>query len=144
MDKRMCRFSEGMITLPEGYSERTLNTFADPSGREPPITLSRDSLGNCNSLEEYIASQLGLLQQQTKGWRQAPCEEAELGKGLATGVMLSYDFLRPDNLRLFQKQALFTLDMEHLLIFSLSSPCAPTQADTQRFNAILQSFRIDI
>lgn len=143
MDNKVCRFSEGMITLPEGYGERTLNTFVDLDARQPPITLSRDSLGIHNSVEEYIASQLGLLQKQTREWKQAPYREAVLGEDLACGVMLAYNFLRPDNIRMFQKQAIFTLDMENLLIFSLSRASALTQADTQRFSDILRSFRFN-
>lgn len=143
MDKKLCRFSEGTIALPQGYCERTINTFADIHAKQPPITLSRDRLGNHNSVEEYIASQLSILQKQTKEWVQAPCEEAVLGDGLASGMMIAYNFLRPDNIRMFQKQAVFTLDMEHLLIFSLSRASALTEADTQRFTALLQSFQLN-
>lgn len=141
MNKRICRFSEGMIMLPEGYCERTLNTLADVRSKQPPVTISRDSLGNHNSVEEYIGSQLSILQKQVKEWKQDAFEEAILGEHLATGIMITYNFMRPDNVCMFQKQAIFTLDMENLLIFSLSRIGAITEEDRQRFNDILNSFR---
>lgn len=64
MDKNICRFTEGMITLPQGYCERTLNTLSDSRSILPPITLSRDKLGDHNNPEKYIFSQLTILQKQ--------------------------------------------------------------------------------
>ncbi|WP_337013711.1 DcrB-related protein [Pantoea sp. AS142] len=141
MDKTTCRFTEGMITLPQGYCERTLNTLTDMRSTLPPITLSRDKLGDHNNPEEYILSQLAILQKQMKDWQQEVHQPVVLGNNLTTGIMITYDFLRPDNLRLYQKQAIFTLNMEDLLIFSLSKAAPITSADIQLFSDILKSFR---
>ncbi|PXW15136.1 DcrB-related protein [Pantoea sp. JKS000250] len=141
MDKTICRFTEGTITLPEGYCERTLNTLADTRSVLPPITISRDKLGDHNNPEEYILSQLAILQKQMKDWQQEVHQPVVLGDNLTTGIMISYDFLRPDNLRLYQKQALFTLNMEDILIFSLSKASPITAADLQLFSDTLKSFR---
>ncbi|WP_315316034.1 DcrB-related protein [Pantoea vagans] len=141
MDKTICRFTEGTITLPEGYCERTLNTLADTRSVLPPITISRDKLGDHNNPEEYILSQLAILQKQMKDWQQEAHQPVVLGDNLTTGIMISYDFLRPDNLRLYQKQALFTLNMEDILIFSLSKASPITSTDIQLFSDTLKSFR---
>lgn len=141
MDKTICRFTEGTITLPEGYCERTLNTLADTRSVLPPITIYRDKLGDHNNPEEYILSQLAILQKQMKDWQQEAHQPVVLGDNLTTGIMISYDFLRPDNLRLYQKQALFTLNMEDILIFSLSKASPITAADLQLFSDTLKSFR---
>ncbi|MCX3308698.1 DcrB-related protein [Pantoea vagans] len=141
MDKTICRFTEGTITLPEGYCERTLNTLADTRSVLPPITISRDKLGDHNNPEEYILSQLAILQKQMKDWQQEAHQPVVLGDNLTTGIMISYDFLRPDNLRLYQKQALFTLNMEDILIFSLSKASPITAPDIQLFSDTLKSFR---
>jgi len=141
MDKTICRFTEGTITLPEGYCERTLNTLADTRSVLPPITISRDKLGDHNNPEEYILSQLAILQKQMKDWQQEVHQPVVLGDNLTTGIMISYEFLRPDNLRLYQKQALFTLNMEDILIFSLSKASPITAADLQLFSDTLKSFR---
>lgn len=142
MDKHICRFSEGMVTVPEGYCERTLNTLADTRSVLPPITISRDKLGNHNNLEEYIASQLSILQKQMKNWQQGPHEQAVLGQNLTSGVLITYDFMRGDNIRLYQKQAIFTLNMEDLLIFSLSKASPLSAEDVQRFSDTLKSFQL--
>lgn len=141
MDKTICRFTEGMITLPQGYCERTLNTLADTRSTLPPITLSRDKVGDHNNPEEYILSQLAILQKQMKDWQQEVHQPVVLGNNLTTGIMITYDFLRPDNLRLYQKQAVFTLNMDDLLIFSLSKASPITAADLQIFSDTLESFR---
>lgn len=141
MDKTICRFTEGTITLPEGYCERTLNKLADTRSVLPPITISRDKLGDHNNPEEYILSQLAILQKQMKDWQQEAHQPVVLGDNLTTGIMISYDFLRPDNLRLYQKQALFTLNMEDILIFSLSKASPITSTDIQLFSDTLKSFR---
>ncbi|MGV6481218.1 DcrB-related protein [Pantoea agglomerans] len=140
MDKTICRFTEGMITLPQGYCERTLNTLAGTRSTLPPITISRDKLGDHNNPEEYILSQLAILQKQMKDWQQEVHQPVVLGNNLTTGIMITYDFLRPDNLRLYQKQAVFTLNMDDLLIFSLSKASPITAADLQIFSNTLESF----
>lgn len=141
MNKQICKFSEGMITLPEGYSERTLNTLADKRALLPPITLSRDVMGNHNSIEEYIESQLTLLKKQVKDWQQAPYELIKLGNDLTTGILISYDFLRPDNIRQYQRQAIFTFNMDDLLIFSISKAAPLSDQDRESFSNTLDSFR---
>jgi hypothetical protein len=141
MDKTICRFTEGMITLPQGYCERTLNTLAGTRSTLPPITISRDKLGDHNNPEEYILSQLAILQKQMKDWQQEVHQPVVLGNNLTTGIMITYDFLRPDNLRLYQKQAVFTLNMDDLLIFSLSKAAPMTAEELQLFSDTLKSFR---
>lgn len=141
MDKPICRFSEGMITLPEGYCERTLNTLTDKRSVLPPITLSRDVLGNHNSVEEYIDSQLAILKKQMKNWQQGDHQAVTLGDNLSIGVLITYDFLRPDKIRLYQNQAIFTLNMEDLLIFSISKTSPLTEQDKRCFSDTLKSFR---
>lgn len=54
--------------------------------------------------------------------------------------MISYDFLRPDNLRIYQKKSLFALNMEDILFFSLSKASPITAADLQLFSDTLKSF----
>lgn len=143
MDKTICRFTEGTITLPQGYCERTLNTLADTRSGLPPITISRDRLGDHNNPEEYILSQLNILKKQMKDWKQDVHQSVTLGDNLSTGIMISYNFLRPDNLRFYQKQAVFTLNMEDILIFSLSKASLITTTEIQLFSGILQSFRAE-
>jgi hypothetical protein len=107
----------------------------------PPVTISRDKLANHNNPEEYISSQLAILQRQMKDWQQQANQPVVLGDNLSTGIMITYDFLRPDNIRLYQKQAIFTLNLEDVLIFSLSKAAPLTDEEIQLFNNILKSFQ---
>ncbi|RJT53514.1 DcrB-related protein [Rahnella variigena] len=144
MDKNICRFSEGVVTLPSGYCERTLNTLNDTRSILPTITISRDSLGNHNSVEEYIDSQLSILKSKMKEWLQEPYELVVLGDNLTSGILINYSFLRPDKVRSYQKQAIFTLNMEDLLIFSVSKSSVLTNADNQCFTDTLKSFKTNL
>ncbi|CAH6380258.1 hypothetical protein DAPPPG734_24890 (plasmid) [Pantoea agglomerans] len=76
-----------------------------------------------------------------KDWQQEVHQPVVLGNNLTTGIMITYDFLRPDNLRLYQKQAVFTLNMDDLLIFSLSKASPISAAYLQIFSDTLESFR---
>ncbi|WP_249406261.1 hypothetical protein [Pantoea agglomerans] len=76
-----------------------------------------------------------------KDWQQEVHQPVVLGNNLTTGIMITYDFLRPDNLRLYQKQAVFTLNMDDLLIFSLSKASPISAADLQIFSDTLEGFR---
>nr|MBD8132655.1 DcrB-related protein [Pantoea agglomerans] len=98
-------------------------------------------MGDHNNPEEYILSQLAILQNQMKDWQQEVHQPVVLGNNLTTGIMITYDFLRPDNLRLYQKQAVFTLNMDDLLIFSLSKASPISAADLQIFSDTLEGFR---
>nr|WP_242634200.1 hypothetical protein [Pantoea allii] len=64
-----------------------------------------------------------------------------LGDNLTTGIMIAYDFLRLDNSRLYQKQAIFRLNLDNVLIFSLSKTAPLNTQEIQRFNDFLKSFQ---
>lgn len=70
-----CLFTEGQITLPEDYQDRTVNAFTAPAANAPAYTLSRDTLADGEALPAYIDRQLTLMQKHIKGWKQTerPC-----------------------------------------------------------------------
>ncbi|MDH1087790.1 DUF1795 domain-containing protein, partial [Pantoea brenneri] len=78
---------------------------------------------------------------QVKDWQQAPGESITLGDNVATGLLISYNFLRPDNHRQYQKQAIFTFNTDDLLIFTLSKASPITDKEMQCFTDTLNSFR---
>jgi len=55
--------------------------------------------------------------------------------------MITYDFLRANKIRLYQKQAIFTLNMDDLLIFSLSKSVPLSAEELKHFSNILNSFQ---
>ena len=65
-----CLFSEGLINVPEGYQDRTVNVFAPPAADAPAFNISRDALNPGEALAAYIDRQLALMAKHIKGWKQ--------------------------------------------------------------------------
>jgi hypothetical protein len=65
-----CLFSEGLISFPEGYQDRTVNVFAPPAADAPAFNISRDALNPGEALAAYIDRQLALMEKHIKGWKQ--------------------------------------------------------------------------
>lgn len=141
MNNTICRFSEGTVSLPSGYCERTLNLLNDAKAIRPTITISRDNLGIHNSIEEYIDSQFTILKASMKDWIQEPYKIVVLGENITSGILINYNFLGPKDGRSYQQQAIFTLNMEDLLIFSVSKTSVLTPEDNQCFTETLKSFK---
>lgn len=141
MNNTICRFSEGTVSLPSGYYERTLNSLNDAKAIRPTITISRDNLGIHNSIEEYIDSQLTILKASLKDWSQEPYKIVILGENITSGILINYSFLGPKGGRPYHQQAIFTLNMEDLLIFSVSKASVLTTEDNQCFTETLKSFK---
>lgn len=136
------RLSEGIITLPQGYHAQTLNTLTDQHELLPTFTISRDTLGSHNNVIDYIDHQLSTLQKRYRRWQQSLHELAVLGDNLTSGITVTFNFTQDDKIALYQKQAFFTLNMEDLLIFSLSKASPLTADDVQRFSDTLKSFQL--
>ncbi|MCX0499638.1 DcrB-related protein [Erwinia billingiae] len=141
MNNTICRFSEGTVSLPSGYCERTLNSLNDAKAIRPTITISRDNLGIHNSIEDYIDSQFTILKASMKDWIQEPYNIVVLGENITSGILINYSFLSPKGGRSYQQQAIFTLNMEDLLIFSVSKASVLTAEDNQCFIDTLKSFK---
>ncbi|OJH81799.1 hypothetical protein ASJ78_04810 [Serratia marcescens] len=50
----LCLFTEGRITLPDHYQDRTVNVFTLPGVNTPAFNISRDNLNEGESLPDYI------------------------------------------------------------------------------------------
>lgn len=141
MSNTLCRFSEGTVSLPSGYYERTLNSLNDAKAIRPTITVSRDSLGIHNSIEEYIDSQFTILKASMKDWIQEPYRIVTIGDNITSATLINYSFMGPQGARSYQQQAIFTLNLEDLIIFSVSKASALTSEDNQCFIDTLKSFK---
>ncbi|QKJ85625.1 DUF1795 domain-containing protein [Paramixta manurensis] len=74
-----CLFTEGRITLPDQYQDRTMNVFTLPGGSAPAFNISRDTLNDEERLPDYINRQLALMAKHLKGWKQAERVPVVLG-----------------------------------------------------------------
>ncbi|HDR2279726.1 TPA: DcrB-related protein [Enterobacter ludwigii] len=135
----LCVFTEGHITLPDHYQDRTVNLFTLPGENKPAFNISRDNLNEGESLPDYIDRQLTLMQKHLKGWNQTERVPAELGNNLLHGECVHASYLR-DGKRVFQQQAVFNTSANHILVFTVSCTAILTDGDSQQFHALLASF----
>ncbi|MGL6017129.1 MAG: DcrB-related protein [Gibbsiella quercinecans] len=140
MDNYFCCFNEGRVRLPAGYIDRTINIIADRLSQLPPVNISRDLMGSAADLNGYIEGQLNLLKPKVSGWQEDPRREVVLGNSVNHGIEIAYSFLRPDNQRVWQLQAIFTFNHRDVIIFSSSKGSAFNEKDRQRFHLLLKSF----
>lgn len=133
-----CLFTEGALTLPAGYQDRTVNVFTAPG--QPALNLSRDKLGEGESLTDYIARQLKLMSQHLKGWKEVSRGPAVLGDNLCQGEYVEAGYIR-DGKRVAQRQAVFAIDDGRVLVFTVSIDGPLSDADRQQLADLLRTFR---
>ncbi|ALA01294.1 MULTISPECIES: DcrB-related protein [Enterobacter] len=132
--------NEGLISLPDGYHDRTVNVFALPAGDAPAFNISRDALNPGEALAAYIDRQLALMAKHIKGWKQGERSAATLGDNLSLGEIVHASYLR-DGKRIWQQQAVFNVDSDKILVFTMTCTRAPGDADSALFGDLLRSFR---
>lgn len=62
----ICQFSEGQVSLPEGYQDRTVNAFVASDARAPSFNITRDVLKPDETLAAYIDRQIALMEKHPK------------------------------------------------------------------------------
>ncbi|MCX8959101.1 DUF1795 domain-containing protein [Erwinia psidii] len=137
-----CLFTEGKITLPEGYQDRTINAFPAPVPGASAFNVSRDALNDAETLSAYVDRQLALMQAHLKGWKQTGRVPSVLGDNLLHGECVHASYLR-DGRRVFQQQAVFNTEDNHILVFTMTCTAALTEADNAQFQRLLASFRFN-
>ena len=135
-----CLFSEGQITFPEGYQDRTVNVFAPPAADAPAFNISRDALSPGEALAAYIDRQIALMAKHIKAWKQGERSAATLGDNLSQGEIVHASYLR-DGKRIWQQQAVFNTNSDKVLVFTMTCTRAPGDADSALFGELLRSFR---
>lgn len=137
-----CLFTEGRITLPDQYQDRTVNVFTLHAENAPAFNISRDTLHEGETRQDYIFRQLALMEKHLKGWKLSAREAAVLGENLVAGECIHASYLR-DNQRIFQQQAVFNLAANHILVFTMTRAEKIRETDSQHFQALLASFKFN-
>ena len=135
----LCVFTEGRITLPDHYQDRTVNVFILPGQNTPAFNISRDAINDDETLSAYIDRQLTLMQKHLKGWKQTERVPVVLGNNLLHGECVHASYLR-DGKRVFQQQAVFNTAENAILVFTMTCTAMLTGGDNQQFHALLASF----
>ncbi len=134
-------FTEGQVTLPDSYQDRTVNVFTAPGNQSPSFNIARDTLNPGETLTAYIDRQLALMQQHLKGWKQEAREAAVLGDNLLSGEIVHANYLR-EGKRIWQQQAVFNTQGAHVLVFTMTSTKILSDPDNALFSSLLGSFRL--
>ncbi|MDX7986531.1 DUF1795 domain-containing protein, partial [Xenorhabdus sp. 12] len=98
-----CLFSEGSITLPEGYQEQTVNIIIAPN--VPALNISRDQLNDGEDLAGYLTRQKALLKNGLKDWQLLEEHPAILGDNLLQGSLLLSRYRPKKGQQVYQYQA---------------------------------------
>ncbi|UWS28279.1 DUF1795 domain-containing protein [Erwinia pyrifoliae] len=142
-DFSRCTFTEGSVTLPEGYSDRTVNVLLAGDDASPSLNISRDTLQPGEAVADYITRQLATLSASLKGWVLKGREPAALGGEQLPGESVSASYLR-DGQRIWQRQAVFALAQGRVLVFTLAQPRKPSPQDEALLQQVLASYRAPV
>jgi len=135
----LCVFTEGRITLPDHYQDRTVNVFTLPGENLPAFNISRDWMNSDEILSAYIDRQLMLMQKHLKGWKQTERVSVVLGDNLLQGECVHANYLR-DGKQVFQQQAVFNTSENHILVLTMTCTAKLMDGDNQQFKTLLASF----
>ncbi|CCP03948.1 hypothetical protein BN439_2911 [Erwinia amylovora Ea644] len=139
-DFSRCTFTEGSVTLPEGYSDRTVNLLLARDDAYPSLNISRDTLQPGETVADYITRQLDTLSASLKGWVLKARAAAQLGEAQQPGESVSASYLR-DGQRIWQHQAVFALAGGRVLVFTLAQTRRLSPQDEALLQQVLASYR---
>lgn len=139
-DFSRCAFSEGSVSLPDGYSDRTVNVLLAGDDFSPSLNISRDALQPDEALADYIMRQLDELSRGLKGWVLKNREPAVLGQTQLQGECVHASYLR-DGKRVWQRQSVFALQEGRVLVFTLSHTRKLLPQDDVLLQQVLDSYQ---
>ena len=134
-----CVFSEGSVTLPDGYKEQTVNILISPTGNA--VNISRDDKPADETFDDYVARQKQLLQRSLKDWQLLEEKPSVLGLDGIHGYLISSRYRPNKKQQVYQIQAVYPLSDTQTLIFTMSSPNAFNDKQWAWMNTLLLSFQ---
>ncbi|WP_017347826.1 DcrB-related protein [Pantoea sp. A4] len=134
-----CIFTEGSVTLPDGYRDRTVNVLIATDETSPALNISRDSLNPGEDLAAYVTRQLASLADGLKGWAEKERAPAVLGDNVLQGEQVLATYLRSGQ-RVWQRQAVFVVGGDTVLVFTLAVTRKLTTEDENLLAQVLLSY----
>lgn len=140
------RFTEGSITLPAGYEDRTTNLFVPGNTQtQANLNVARDWMKPEETLDTYVDRQLSLLKAQLAGHRVITREPVRLGSrgeedtGALNGIRIDAHY-KNGKLTIYQRQAAFEVEPRRALVFTASKANSFGAAFEQQWQAWLASY----
>ncbi|BBH47310.1 DUF1795 domain-containing protein [Pseudomonas sp. KU43P] len=133
---------EGSITLPEGFTDRTVNMFILGDSIPAPLnfTVSRDNLLPGEDLKAYIERQVKLIAAQLRGYTVLGKIPAQLSSTQPqAGIQVDGYYLK-DGRPVYQRQAAFEVAPGRILVFSTTSQADFSGKQNDNWLDLLNSF----
>jgi hypothetical protein len=145
-------FTEGSITLPAGYEDRSTNLLVPANtATQPNLSIARDWMKPGETLEEYIFRQAGVLQAQLAGHKVLSRQPVHLGAQPAAesdpapvpGQRIDATY-RNGKHTIHMRQAAFEVSPLRVLIFTASSATRFGAAFEQLWSGWLASYQLPL
>jgi hypothetical protein len=132
---------EGSITLPAGYTDRTVNIFV-----QEPLTdglsnlqVARDTARHDETLDEYVDRQIGLLKRKIKGLSIKSRETVVLAGCEADGIEIETRY-NSNGKSVYQRQCAILLANGKALIFTATNTVPFTSAQLAIWRRMIDTF----
>jgi hypothetical protein len=133
--------NEGRITLPDGYTDRTVNIFV-----QEPLTdglsnlqVARDTARNDETLDAYVDRQIGLLKRKIKGLSVKSRETVVLAGCQAEAIEIETRYTS-NGKSVYQRQCATLLVNGHALIFTATNTVPFTSAQLATWRRMTDTF----
>ena len=140
------RFTEGSITLPADYEDRTTNLLVPGNTQtQANLSVARDWMKQDETLDTYVDRQLSLLKSQLAGHRVIAREPVSLGSprreqpAVPDGIRIDAHY-KNGKLTIYQRQAAFEVAPRRVLVFTASKANGFGEAFEQQWQAWLASY----
>ncbi|PWB32604.1 DUF1795 domain-containing protein [Pseudomonas sp. SDI] len=134
---------EGRLTLPDGFSDRSVNMFI-PGNVVPAVfslTVGRDQTLPGESLDQYLERQLELIAIRLRQYTRLGSAEVWLGTQAPLAGMQVDAHFNSDGRVVYQRQAAFLIAEERVLVFSATAQSPFDAALDQTWQEVLASFQ---
>lgn len=137
------QLQEGMIVLPEGFQDRTVNMFILGNSIPAPlnVTVSRDNMLPVEDLKAYIERQVKLIASKLRGYTVLGKKPAALSTERPfAGIQVDAYYLT-DGRPVYERQAAFEIEPGRILVFSTTSQADFGAEQNENWLQLLASFR---
>lgn len=138
--RNACYINEGSVTLPSGYTDRTVNVFTTGGSESPfALNIARDTPEAGESLSDYVRRQVGLLEKNLRKYRVSQHSVTELGELKIPAEIIEATYMA-DSRQVWQRQ-LAIFHGERVLIFTATATAAFTAQQNADWEQWVSSFR---
>lgn len=136
-------FQEGMVSLPEGWEDKTVNGFAFPAGAKKPtasFAITRDgSADRAQTLDAYVDRQMVDMARSCPRFELIRRDKVVLGG--QPGVQMEFEWQMPDRSIVRQMQSIVKQASGVILTLTATAPRDKFQKHAEAFNHLVESFQ---